>query len=710
MTSDAVEHPIHPWALEAPKGREALSFPLSKQFPSQTVNSCIALYLTWNRWIPRKTYRFTFLDTETIAHRIRWELELPPGLPVLPGSDQFLLPLAIFSRDVPLVATKLTDETGREAPLLTSSETEGLTRQMLGEIKDSNTQLAHRLFRREVLGEDAFLKRGDRGFAVRRLRSALRLTGTSDEFDDGVEEAVRCFQRDEDLTVDGIVGSQTAAVMMGEADKKRSLLSILGEEGSLMIGDESIAVKRLRLLLNLPGNSFRFDGALQNVVRAFQKANGLKVTGSVNQDTAAAIDSKSVGPLTDHQRAWLPGQDSGFLQTVLMTDPTRLRRSLTLEYETAYEAPERVSFLARDTLLKLLNRELPESEGDLSPLRLASSRLSVTWLMSGLGDAGRSRIECEAPDELEIEAVSGCWITPDKEQGANFPNESEAPYSALPIRAEATSSRAYFLPEDTRQVGSVPVGDTNYSRIAIQEPLEDSMSTWRDQPGFDRRKNSHLWATWRDQPAFVTVLIRPRWQDLRDSFIGLGFGSVILLIAAALTLISSVLVDPELIPLRVNKTPLAAVVAFTASIATSILIRPDSNEMAGLLLRPIRLRLAVLGLLPVLAAITIAIPVEPWINGIILLVLAGVELWYTQWCRTRLRVDGLPEVTAFENVDSRVWEAPIRVVRNTEAFRRFDFEGEHEEEENPLTDRGLIGAAQGFADSAGWSPDGAPRQ
>ena len=626
--------PLRPWTPEAPLGLSALSFRLNQPFPEQTVNSCIALYLTWKYWIPRKTYHLTILDVETTANTIRWELELPPGIPVLPDSDQFLVPIAIFNRETPLVAGTLSDDTGREVQLLTARENQTLTNQMHDSLRSFPSNLGKRLLEREVIGRSESLKRDEEIEArqsVRRIQSRLGFKDASGVFDEATEDAVKGLQKLKGLEDDGIVGPQTAAALMD---------SPFPED---------------------------FQGS----------------------------------ELTGEQRAILPDPNTGYLQIVMMSDPTRLRRSLTLQYETATvdsrSAEEVFPYLESKALRSLFpsNPEKSEPSPSLPPFRLCqalrrrvhelfsldSSRLAINWPISGLGDAERSRVEIEVPPELEIDAVAGFWLPPREDLPESYGKREN---DALPIEAETTSSRVFFLPADTRRLAGDQGSSEHYADI-------------REVPELP-----HLWATWRDQPAPVFVFLRPRWEELRDSFLGLGLGSVVLLLAAGFTLLSALLVDPGLVEERVNKVPLAAVVAFTASIATSILIQRDRNEMAGFLLKPVRLRLAGLGLLPVLAAVTIAIPVQAWINGLILLVLALVELLYTLRCRKDLK-DGKPEILLNRN-EALSWfdRARVRFVRDVELFRKWDFHERDGEKESPLTDSALMGAAQEFAASAGW--------
>lgn len=61
-----------------------------------------------------------------------------------------------------------------------------------------------------------FIQTGDSGAEVRAVGAALGERSLSNQFDDNMETAVRNYQQDNGLLVDGIVGQQTAGALLGK--------------------------------------------------------------------------------------------------------------------------------------------------------------------------------------------------------------------------------------------------------------------------------------------------------------------------------------------------------------------------------------------------------------------------------------------------------------------------------------------------------------
>ncbi|MGB3494654.1 MAG: peptidoglycan-binding protein, partial [Elainellaceae cyanobacterium] len=142
------------------------------------------------------------------------------------------------------------------------------------------------------------LQRGDRGEAVSELQRRLSELGVysgpvSGFFGELTESAVQEFQRQQGLTVDGIVGgSTTNALRRAPAD------NVSASSGVLSNGARGEAVTALQRRLQSIGY---YDGPITGVygsltedaVRRFQAARGLTVDGIVGTSTADAIDRVS---------------------------------------------------------------------------------------------------------------------------------------------------------------------------------------------------------------------------------------------------------------------------------------------------------------------------------------------------------------------------------------------------------------------------------
>lgn len=145
---------------------------------------------------------------------------------------------------------------------------------------------------------DGTCERGDQGDKVKTVQNKLKKLGyysksVDGDYGSGTEEAVKAFQKNNGLKVTGKVNSTTLnklcssdAKKAGESDKK--------ENDTCSPGDTGDTVKKLqKKLKNLGYYSKAIDGdygkGTQEAVKAFQKNNGLKVTGKANSSTVSKL-------------------------------------------------------------------------------------------------------------------------------------------------------------------------------------------------------------------------------------------------------------------------------------------------------------------------------------------------------------------------------------------------------------------------------------
>ena len=125
---------------------------------------------------------------------------------------------------------------------------------------------------------------------ARLHRLGLVEDGRGDAFDDDLDRAVRQFQQERGIAVDGIVGTQTfrrleeARWRLGDR-----VLSFL--PGHLMVGDDVLALQeRLTGLGFSPGRPDGIFGRLtDHAVREFQLNTGLPTDGTAGPDTFRAL-------------------------------------------------------------------------------------------------------------------------------------------------------------------------------------------------------------------------------------------------------------------------------------------------------------------------------------------------------------------------------------------------------------------------------------
>lgn len=142
------------------------------------------------------------------------------------------------------------------------------------------------------------LRIGDRGEAVKALQQLLRERGyfkyekNTGYFGKITEDAVRNFQRDQGLTVDGIAGAKTMASLNGESANTTGL-----KPTSLARGVEGDEVRQVQQRLQELGlyNYEKITGyygpITEKAVRDFQESVGIKVDGICGTQTKEKLFS-----------------------------------------------------------------------------------------------------------------------------------------------------------------------------------------------------------------------------------------------------------------------------------------------------------------------------------------------------------------------------------------------------------------------------------
>lgn len=181
------------------------------------------------------------------------------------------------------------------------------------------------------------LRQGDSGPGVADIRERLRRLGFCEEpgrhlahdtFDEGLADAVRAFQQDRGIPVDGVVGPQT----FRHLDEARWTLGdrvLLFNPGHLMSGDDVRTLQQR--LVNLGFDCGRPDGvfgvATDSAVREFQRNVGVVSDGMCGPDTFRALQrlTRTVGegelavPL--RERITWDSARSGVAGKVIVLDP-----------------------------------------------------------------------------------------------------------------------------------------------------------------------------------------------------------------------------------------------------------------------------------------------------------------------------------------------------------------------------------------------------
>ena len=161
-------------------------------------------------------------------------------------------------------------------------------------------------------------QQGDRGDAVRRVQKRLialgYLEGSADgSFGNMTKNAVMAFQKNNGLSQTGRVNSSTLDRLNSSGARRAgsSGSSSSASGGTCQPGDNGDAVRKVqkRLItlgyLSSGGADGDYGNKTKNAVKAFQQRNGLNVTGSVNSNTLAKLNS------SDARRAVSDSSSSG---------------------------------------------------------------------------------------------------------------------------------------------------------------------------------------------------------------------------------------------------------------------------------------------------------------------------------------------------------------------------------------------------------------
>ena len=213
------------------------------------------------------------------------------------------------------------------------------------------------------------LRRGSSGPAVTDVRARLRAlpesqladrsgleasVGSTEVYDEALERAVRAFQQQHGLLVDGIVGPETFAAIDGARWRLGDRL-LSHTPGHLQHGEDVAALQeRLNSLGFSAGRvDGRFGDDTERAVRAFQRAYGLPSDGTVGPETLRAfadlrrsVSGGSATVLRERERVRRAGHSLSGRTVVLDPghggdDPGAVRDGLT-EAEIALDLARRI--------------------------------------------------------------------------------------------------------------------------------------------------------------------------------------------------------------------------------------------------------------------------------------------------------------------------------------------------------------------------------
>jgi len=208
------------------------------------------------------------------------------------------------------------------------------------------------------------LRRGARGPAVVALRTALRLArrepagvahgAVGDDFDEALETAVRSFQQQRGLLIDGLVGPQTRRALDGARWRLGDRM-LLHTPGHLMHGDDVAALQERLVTLGLLADrvdSF-FGPRTEAALRDLQRSLGLEQDGLCGPATLRGLEAvrRAVGggdPWALRQQVALAHAGPSLMGKVVVLDPagggaeSGVQAGGLREADVAYDVARRV--------------------------------------------------------------------------------------------------------------------------------------------------------------------------------------------------------------------------------------------------------------------------------------------------------------------------------------------------------------------------------
>ena len=159
---------------------------------------------------------------------------------------------------------------------------------------------------------DSVLRPGDKGAAVKEAQTWLKAYGYYTGKIDGVygtttTKAVRHFQQNNGLEMDGKIGSKTRSILVSGG---AVLASAAPAPADPVPTDNTATIKAAQTLLKQYGYyggkiSGKMDDATKEAVTNFQRYNGLSKTGKLDADTLAKLTGTEVvkAPITNKETA-----------------------------------------------------------------------------------------------------------------------------------------------------------------------------------------------------------------------------------------------------------------------------------------------------------------------------------------------------------------------------------------------------------------------
>ena len=256
-------------------------------------------------------------------------------------------------------------------------------------------------------------RRGDTGPAVAEVRDRLRRTGHLPElgsniFDEELDQAVRAFQQERGLTVDGVVGPATFRALE-EARWRLGDRVLTYSAAHAMAGDDVAQLQRR--LHELGFSCGRIDGifgrSTDRAVREFQRNVGYPADGTCGPDTFKALTRLArtvLGASGDALRdeLWLTRLRTGVRDKVVVLDPGHGGKDIGLTGnglvesaitgDIAARVEGRLAAIGTQVLLTRPVHGTPDAESDEEARAFFANEVGADLLVSIHVDAASSGV------------------------------------------------------------------------------------------------------------------------------------------------------------------------------------------------------------------------------------------------------------------------------------------------------------------------------
>ena len=255
------------------------------------------------------------------------------------------------------------------------------------------------LFDSTSFDTDALYKMGQRSEDVRSIQRLLIIKGyLGSRYDTGyfgslTYNAVKKFQRNNNIAVDGIVGEDTIAKLTGKcvsasgetgtaSQNTASSSSYIAKPGTLRYGDKGSKVQELQNQLKSLGyfdatSTGLFLEITRDSVKDFQRDNGLVVDGIVGTKTFAKLQSALEGKTAGSNEVKFTASDSDSLQDKYNSLSSSKKDDIYLLAQLIYAESGHESYTGQVAVGSVVMNRVKQTNGSIEGVIFAKNQFST---------------------------------------------------------------------------------------------------------------------------------------------------------------------------------------------------------------------------------------------------------------------------------------------------------------------------------------------